>query len=71
MAAAIPTVKATMLGFGNKNTSDCLSAVYDLASTGLAKCSKIYIDNSVCGVYNTFTRSKCRRVTCQIGARTI
>ena len=64
-------VKATMLGFGNRNTSDCLSAVYDLASIGLAKCSKIFVDNSICSFYNTCISSKCRRITCQIGAKTI
>ena len=64
-------VKATTLGFGHRNTNDCLSAVFNLASTGLAQCCKVFIDNSICSVYNSSISSKYRRITCQIGAKTI
>jgi hypothetical protein len=64
-------VKVTTPGFGHRNTNDSNTAVFNLASIGLAKCSKIFVDNSVCGVYNTYISSKCRRITCQIGAKII
>ena len=70
-AAGIPTAKDTMPGCGSRNTNDCYTAVFDLASTGLAQCCEISIDNSICSVYNTCTGSKCRRIMCQIGAKII
>ena len=64
-------VKATTLGFGLRNINDSNTAVFNPISTGLAQCCKISIDNSICSVYNSSISSKCRRIMCQTGAKTI